>query len=98
MFKNRNDAGKVILELTKELIKDDVLMVRVVPGECNLTIEFSFDYDNIVREWITAWYVQRGRCSRGIFEEITNVKEVIGDRRIEVLVVIASMTIGEDGK
>ena len=64
IFQNRKDAGKAITELTADLITDDVLTVRVVSRQCNLTIEFSFDYNNIVHEQVTAWYKEEDVLER----------------------------------
>ena len=67
LFKNKKDAGTAIAELPSDLINDDVLPVRVVSRECNLTIEFSFDHENIVTEQVTVWYKEEDileRCLR----------------------------------
>ena len=56
IYKDRNEAGAAITDLILDLINNDVLMARIVPRQYNLTLNFSFDYDNIVTEQVTAWY------------------------------------------
>ena len=56
IFTTKKDAAQAIVELTADLIRDDVLMVRVNSCESHLSIEFSFDHNTIVREEVTLWF------------------------------------------
>ena len=56
IYKNRHEAGLAITELLSALIDDDVLTSRLVPGQSNLSLLFTFDHDCIVQEQVTAWY------------------------------------------
>lgn len=56
MYNDRNAARVAIFDLHLDLINDGVLTLRLVHGQNNIMLMFSFRHDSIVQEQVAVWY------------------------------------------